>query len=74
MRAKKRAGLTASFLSQVERDLTSPSIESLNKINQALQAPIFFFLLEPDGKCPVVREDKRVRLNTCNLGGRIAYR
>jgi transcriptional regulator with XRE-family HTH domain len=60
---EERVGLTASFLSQVERDLTSPSIESLNKISQALEVPIFYFLLEPDARCPVVRQDKRVRLN-----------
>ncbi len=59
----ERVDLTASFLSQVERDLTSPSIESLNRISQALQVPVFHFLMEPNGKCPVVRRDRRVRLN-----------
>ncbi|MGD2206139.1 MAG: XRE family transcriptional regulator [Anaerolineae bacterium] len=58
----ERVGLTASFLSQIERDLTSPSIESLRKISDALEVPIFHFLLEPDGKSPVVRRNRRTQL------------
>jgi len=60
---EEKVGLTASFLSQVERDLSSPSIESLHTISQALDVPIFYFLLEPDTRSPVVRRDKRVKLN-----------
>lgn len=58
----ERVNLTASFLSQIERDLTSPSIESLRKISDALEVPIFFFLLESDDRCPVVRRDGRATL------------
>jgi len=58
-----RVGLTASFLSQIERDLACPSIESLRKISLALEVPIFSFLVEPGDKCPIVRQDRRVRLN-----------
>ncbi len=54
--------LTASFLSQIERDLASPSIDSLRKISDALDVPIFYFLVEPDGKSPVVRRNKRLKL------------
>lgn len=44
------AGLTASFLSQVERDLAVPSIPSLRAIAQALGVPVFtFFVEEPEG-------------------------
>jgi transcriptional regulator with XRE-family HTH domain len=60
----QRVGLTASFLSQVERDLTSPSIESLHKISEALQVPIFHFLTEPDAKSPVVRHNQRLQLTS----------
>lgn len=55
----EKTGLTPSFLSQVERDLTEPSITSLRKISGALDVPIFFFLLEPDDTSPVIRKDKR---------------
>ncbi len=54
--------LTASFLSQVERDLTSPSIESLRKISEALEVPIFYFLVEANAESPVVRRNQRRKL------------
>ena len=57
-----RVGLTASFLSQIERGLASPSIESLRKISDALEVPIFHFLVEPDTKSPVVRRNERALL------------
>lgn len=66
----KEVGLTASFLSQVERDLTSPSIESLRRISQALDVPIFYFLLEPDQPNPVVRHRQRRKIT---LPGDISY-
>jgi transcriptional regulator with XRE-family HTH domain len=54
-------GLTASFLSQVERDVTEPSITSLRKIAKALDVPIFYFLLDAEEFSPVVRsEDRKV--------------
>jgi transcriptional regulator with XRE-family HTH domain len=58
--------LTASFLSQVERDQSSPSIESLRKISDALDVPIFYFLVEADSKNPVVRGNQRLKLNRSN--------
>jgi transcriptional regulator with XRE-family HTH domain len=58
----ERVGLTASFLSQIERDLASPSIESLRKISDALEVPIFHFLIEPDTRSPVVRRGERAEL------------
>ncbi|NMB12297.1 MAG: helix-turn-helix transcriptional regulator, partial [Firmicutes bacterium] len=33
-------GLTASLLSQVERDITSPSVSTLKKIGDALGVPV----------------------------------
>ncbi|MEW6623481.1 MAG: XRE family transcriptional regulator [Bacillota bacterium] len=64
-----KTGLTASFLSQVERDLTEPSITSLRKIAEALEVPIFFFLLETTEKSPVIRKSERkvLRLPQSNL-------
>lgn len=52
-------GLTASFLSQVERDVTEPSITSLRKIAKALDVPIFYFLLDTEEYSPVVRAENR---------------
>jgi transcriptional regulator with XRE-family HTH domain len=58
----ERVDLTASFLSQIERDLTSPSLESLRRISDALEVPIFHFLLKISDKCPVVRCGRRSKL------------
>jgi len=58
----EQAGVTASFVSQVERDVTSPSIDSLYRISQALKVPVFHFLLEPEGRNPVVRQHERLRI------------
>jgi len=58
----ERTELTASFLSQVERGVTSPSIDSLRRIAGALDVPVFHFLLEPDKESPVVRSNQRIRL------------
>lgn len=54
-----RTGLTASFLSQVERDVTEPSISSLRRIASALEVPVFFFLLDEGAPSPVVRKHER---------------
>jgi transcriptional regulator with XRE-family HTH domain len=52
-----RTGVSASFLSQVERGIVSPSIQTLVAVSRALEVPIYHFLLEsPD---PVVRHDQR---------------
>lgn len=57
-----RVDLTASFLSQIERDLASPSLDSLRKISDALEVPIFHFLIDPEEKRPVVRRSQRAEL------------
>ncbi|HYG59579.1 MAG TPA: cupin domain-containing protein [Symbiobacteriaceae bacterium] len=54
-----RSGLTASFLSQVERDVTEPSIASLRRIAGALEVPVFYFLLDEEAPSPVVRRANR---------------
>lgn len=46
----KKTGLTTSFLSQLERDLTSPSVKSLEKIAQALNIKVGYFFFEKVGK------------------------
>lgn len=58
----ERCGLTASFLSLVERDLVSPSIASLRQIASALDVPIFYFLVDEPIRSPVVRQSERRRL------------
>ena len=47
----KRAGLTASMLSQIERDLVNPSIGTLKAIAQALDVPCSSFLRMMNPRC-----------------------
>lgn len=46
----KKTGLTTSFLSQLESDLTSPSISSLEKIAQALNTKVGNFFEKEERK------------------------
>jgi transcriptional regulator with XRE-family HTH domain len=58
-----RSGLTQSFLSQVERNLTSPSVASLRKVAQAFGVPLtelFQGPVMPENR--VVRRDERRQL------------
>lgn len=61
----KKAGVTAGFLSQVENDQVSPSLNSLQNIATALQVPMFYFLNNTQGG-KVVKADQRRRLNFKN--------
>src|SRR5258708_356501 len=53
-----RSGLTPSFLSQVERNLTSPSVASLRKVAQAFDVPLTALF-----QGPTLPEDHVVRRN-----------
>lgn len=55
----ERTQLTPSFLSQVERSRTEPSLSSLRRIAEALEVPIFYFLVDDDNHKPVVRKADR---------------
>jgi transcriptional regulator with XRE-family HTH domain len=62
----EKTDLSASFLSQIENDLTEPSISSLQKIALALKVPMFNFLNEEDHPERVVRSNARKRLSFPN--------
>jgi transcriptional regulator with XRE-family HTH domain len=55
----ERTQLTASFLSQVERGVTNPSLTSLQRIAEALSVPLLFFLADDQHKSKVVRSNRR---------------
>lgn len=46
----KKTGLTTSFLSQLERDISSPSVSSLEKIAEALDTKVGYFFEREEGK------------------------
>ena len=58
--------LSASFLSQVENDLSEPSISSLQKIAVALKVPMFTFLSGGEHPEHVVLHDSRKKLSFPN--------
>lgn len=57
------AGVTPSMLSQIERGLSNPSINTLKMIAKALDIPLFnFFKENKSSEQLVVKKDKRVKL------------
>lgn len=54
-----KTGLTASFISQLERGVTNASLTSLQKISDALNVPMLYFLAEPPSESPIVRANNR---------------
>jgi transcriptional regulator with XRE-family HTH domain len=58
----RRTDLTASFLSLIERDLNNPSLDSLRRIAEALEVPLFYFSESNGHSNPVVRREERVRI------------
>lgn len=77
-----RTNLTASFLSQVEHNQSSPSLTSLQRIATALEVPMIAFLSNTPPPSPVIRANERPRLDLCdaeicyeylsrNLGGQM---
>ncbi len=51
--------ISTSYISLLERDLTSPSISSLRKIAESLEVPLFHFLIEESKSSILVRKDER---------------
>lgn len=78
----ERAGVTESFLSQVERDVTSPSIATVQRIARSLDLSIAQLFAEEPETGRVVRREARRRVDypglkavdeflTTNLAGRL---
>lgn len=61
-----KTGLSASFISQLENDLTEISINSLQKIALALNVPMFTFLNGDEHPERVVRANAHKRLSFPN--------
>jgi transcriptional regulator with XRE-family HTH domain len=59
----ERAGLTKGFISQIERDLTSISLDSLIQILEALDENISDFFREASAEKIVYREQDRVPID-----------
>ncbi len=57
---------TSSYLSQIERGLAEPSLSALRQISEALNTPIFYFLVDEKEYNTVVRKDERKKLEIPN--------
>jgi transcriptional regulator with XRE-family HTH domain len=65
-------GLSATFLSNFERGVANPTLESLRKVANALNTPILYMTNNgPQGANPVIRHENRRHLNLLN--GQIRY-
>lgn len=54
-------GMSASYISQMERGLISPSVTALHQLSEALGVPTFYFFVEEDLMEIVVRaQDRKV--------------
>lgn len=62
-------GRSLGFISQVERGISTPSVNDLRGIAKRLDVPIsWFFNIEPDGHKYVVRKGARRKLGTREAG------
>ena len=59
-------GFTASYISQVERNKIEPSLSALNKISNALNVSLYYFLEEQKDKMIITRKDNRKIMITEN--------
>ena len=62
-------GLNVGYLSQVENDKASPSLETLAALADALDVPIAWFLLEQSVAPRVVRASERPMQDAAGAGG-----
>lgn len=67
-----QSGLSAALISQVERGLTDPSLQTLRSIAKVLQTPLFdFFAQTEQDDVAVVRADSRMAIRSPHGG--LAY-
>jgi quercetin dioxygenase-like cupin family protein len=65
-------GVSAGFLSQLERDLADPSLDTLRRLASSLGLPLFDLFQSPgDGSPAVVRRENRVAI--ASPAGGISY-
>jgi transcriptional regulator with XRE-family HTH domain len=64
-----QTGLNVGYLSQIENDKASPSLETLASLAEALDVPIAWFLLEQSVAPRLVRAGERPRRSMPRAGG-----
>ena len=66
----RTAGLSAGLISQVERGLTDPILETLRRVARVLDVPLFSLFREPEAEpgAVVVRQDRRMQVSSPHGG------
>ena len=60
-----QAGVSTGLISQVERGVTDPSLETMRRIAEVLDIPLFSLFQEPDEETvAVIRHDDRYRISS----------
>lgn len=67
-RVADEAGLSVGFISQIERNLTVPSLSSLASISKVLGTHIGTFLNQPKSESDLTRHGSRISYTTGNKG------
>jgi transcriptional regulator with XRE-family HTH domain len=67
----EKSECTSSFISQLERDLANPSINTLKKISEILEVPLVYFFEPEEGaeikeEKHLIRKDRRKKLKSIN--------
>ncbi|WP_427113831.1 helix-turn-helix domain-containing protein [Megasphaera sueciensis] len=58
----KESGLSTGIISQMERDLTKPSVDTLWNVSKTLGVHISYFFCEFDGKKAVIKKNERRKI------------
>jgi transcriptional regulator with XRE-family HTH domain len=66
----RSTGLSAGLISQVERGLTDPSLETLRRVARTLDVALFSLFREPDAESEavVVRRERRMQVSSPHGG------
>ncbi len=66
----QKTGVSVSMLSQIERNLANPSLNTVEAISAALEVPMFYFFAgEETDNDMVVHKDNRIRVSNSNTDG-----
>lgn len=58
----RATGLSATFIGNLERGTANPTLDTLRRIAEALDTPLFRLLISPAERDPVVRRGRRRRM------------
>nr|WP_300094151.1 helix-turn-helix domain-containing protein [Sedimentibacter sp.] len=70
----EKIDVTSGYISQIERDLISPSLAVLKRLSQALEIPLSVLFMEDNEENVVkIQEDERTRVKFGNINVELEY-